>query len=132
LVGEERTPWTCYILECADGTLYTGITNDVEKRLLRHGRGLASKYTRVRRPVRLVHAEAFPDRSEAARREARIRRLPREEKLALAGWFPNAGETRTPAGARPEGSRRRQLPPDAGGGTGTVRSPSGGRGLKIP
>jgi putative endonuclease len=110
LVGEERTPWTCYILECADGTLYTGITNDVERRLLRHGRGLASKYTRARRPVRLVHAEAFPGPAEAARREAQIRKLPREKKLALAGRAASAGETRTPAGARPEESRRQRLP----------------------
>jgi putative endonuclease len=128
LAAFERIPWTCYIIACADGTLYTGITNDVERRLLQHGRGLASKYTRARRPVRLVHAETFPSRSGAARREAQIRRLPREKKHALACGSSDAGESETSASARPERLRRR-LPQETGD-AGAARSPSGGRGPK--
>lgn len=75
--------WHCYILACADGTLYTGITNDLEKRLAAHNQGTASKCTRSRLPVRLVFAEPFPDRATASRREAQIKRLPRAAKLAL-------------------------------------------------
>ena len=72
-----------YMLRCRDGSLYTGITNDLPKRLVRHGAGTASAYTRSRRPVRLVFQERQPDRSEALRREAALRRLSRVQKLAL-------------------------------------------------
>ena len=75
--------WHCYILECADGSLYTGITNDLEKRLAAHNQGTASKCTRSRLPVLLVFTEDFPDRATASRREAQIKRLPRAAKLAL-------------------------------------------------
>ncbi|OIP13843.1 MAG: hypothetical protein AUK53_05890 [Betaproteobacteria bacterium CG2_30_59_46] len=75
--------WYCYMLECADGTLYTGITNDLEKRLAAHNGGTASKCTRSRLPVKLVFAEDMPDRAAASRREAEIKRLPRASKLAL-------------------------------------------------
>lgn len=75
--------WFCYLLECADGTLYTGITNDLEKRLAAHNCGTASKYTRSRLPVRLVYSEPHPDRSAASRREIQIKQLPRAAKLAL-------------------------------------------------
>jgi len=78
--------WICYLLECADGTLYTGISNDLPRRLDQHARGLASKYTRTRLPVRLRWSERHPDRSAALRREAAIKRLPRAGKLTLAGW----------------------------------------------
>jgi len=71
------------MLRCRDGSLYTGITNDLPKRLVRHGAGTASAYTRSRRPVRLVFQERQPDRSEALRREAALRRLSRVQKLAL-------------------------------------------------
>jgi len=77
--------WVCYLLECADGTLYTGISNDLPRRLGQHARGVASKYTRTRLPVRLRWWERHPDRSTALRREAAIKRLPRAGKLALAG-----------------------------------------------
>ncbi len=77
--------WHCYILECADGTLYTGITNDLEKRLGAHNNGTASKYTRSRLPVRLAYIENQPDRAAASRREMEIKRLPRPAKLALLG-----------------------------------------------
>jgi putative endonuclease len=76
--------WHCYLLECADGTLYTGITNDLEKRVAAHNNGTASKYTRSRLPVRLVYTETHPDRSAASRREAEVKKLSRAAKLALA------------------------------------------------
>jgi len=72
-----------YLLRCRDGTLYTGITNDLERRLESHQRGTGSAYTRSRLPVALVYQEELPDRGAALRREAAIRRLSRAEKLAL-------------------------------------------------
>lgn len=75
--------WHCYLLECADGTLYTGITNNLEKRLAAHNSGTASKYTRSRLPVRLVYAESHTDRAAASRREAAVKKLGRTAKLAL-------------------------------------------------
>ncbi len=73
----------CYILRCADGSLYTGWTNDLEKRLAAHNAGTASKYTRTRRPVALVYAERFESKQAAMSREWHIKRLTRAEKLAL-------------------------------------------------
>ncbi len=75
--------WNCYILRCADGSLYTGITNDLDRRLISHNAGAASRYTRGRRPVALVYAEPQPDRSTATKREATLKRLPRVAKLRL-------------------------------------------------
>lgn len=72
-----------YVLRCADGTLYTGWTVDLQRRLASHEGGRGSRYTRARLPVELVAAWAVADRSEAMREEARIKRLPRSEKLAL-------------------------------------------------
>jgi len=77
------TGWFCYLLECADGTLYAGITTRVDRRVTAHNLGSASKYTRVRRPVRVVHTEEWPDRSSATRRELALKKLPRAAKLAL-------------------------------------------------
>ena len=74
-----------YILRCRDGTLYTGWTNDLEKRLAAHNAGEGAKYTRSRRPVELVYHECFETKAQAMRREAAIKRLTREEKLALIG-----------------------------------------------
>jgi putative endonuclease len=71
------------MLRCRDGSLYTGITNDLPRRLVRHRAGTASAYTRARRPVRLVYQERQPDRRAALRREAALRRLSRREKLEL-------------------------------------------------
>jgi putative endonuclease len=71
------------MLRCRDGSLYTGITNDLPNRVRRHNAGTASAYTRARRPVRLVYQEVRRDRSAALRREAALRRLPRVQKLAL-------------------------------------------------
>ena len=72
-----------YMLRCADGTLYTGWTNDLEKRLRAHAAGKGAKYTRARLPVTLVHAERFAAEHEARSRECRIKKLTRAEKLAL-------------------------------------------------
>lgn len=72
-----------YILSCADGTLYTGTTNDVEKRVKTHNAGHGAKYTRARLPVSLVYTEEVSDKSEALRREIAIKRLSRAEKLKL-------------------------------------------------
>ena len=79
-----------YILVCADGTLYTGWTNDLEKRLAAHNAGRGAKYTRSRRPVRLFYYEEFAEKCEAQRRECEIKRLPREKKIALAAHLPQA------------------------------------------
>lgn len=72
-----------YILRCADGTLYTGWTNDLDRRLAAHSAGRGAKYTRARLPVELVYSETLPTREEAMSREWHIKHLPREEKLAL-------------------------------------------------
>ena len=74
--------WLCYILCCSDGTLYTGITNNMGKRLAAHHAGCA-KYTRARGPVELVYVECCANRSTALKREAGIKNLTRTEKLIL-------------------------------------------------
>ena len=74
-----------YLLECADETLYCGWTNDLEKRVNAHNSGLGAKYTKPRRPVKLVYFEEFETKEEAMRREAAIKRLTRYEKLKLIG-----------------------------------------------
>ncbi len=73
----------CYILRCADGTLYTGWTNDLERRLKTHNAGKGGKYTRSRLPVELVYYEQYPTKAEAMSREWHIKRMPRAEKLRL-------------------------------------------------
>ena len=75
--------WYLYILRCRDGSLYTGITTDVEKRLEAHQGGKGAKYTRGRGPLELVYREECGDHSAALKREAEIKALPREEKLKL-------------------------------------------------
>jgi putative endonuclease len=72
-----------YLLRCRDGSLYTGITNDLSRRLESHRSGKASAYTRSRRPLALAYQEELSDRGAALKREAAIRRLSRAEKLAL-------------------------------------------------
>lgn len=77
--------WCVYILHCADGTLYTGITNDLDARVVTHNRGAGARYTRVRsrRPVKVVYQELADDRSSASKREYAIKQLNRQEKLRL-------------------------------------------------
>ena len=72
-----------YILQCADGSLYTGWTNDLSRRLAAHQAGKGAKYTKGRLPVSLVYVEKHPSKEEAMRREYAIKRLSRREKLAL-------------------------------------------------
>jgi len=72
-----------YILRCGDGTLYTGITDDIERRLTAHRSGKGAKYTRGRGPLKLVYREECADRSAALRREWAVKQLTRAEKLAL-------------------------------------------------
>ena len=72
-----------YIAVCADGTLYTGWTTDPEKRIRTHNAGKGAKYTRSRRPVKLVYLEKFENKSDALRREYEIKRLSRVQKLLL-------------------------------------------------
>lgn len=75
--------WYVYILECGDGTLYTGITDDVQRRLQAHQSGKGAKYTRGRGPLTLRYREVCESYSHALRREAQIKRLSRQEKLKL-------------------------------------------------
>ncbi len=79
--------WWVYLLQCADGSLYTGVSRDLERRLRQHNGELCGgpKYTRGRRPVCLLWSESATDRAAAQRREAEIKRLPRRDKLTLAG-----------------------------------------------
>ena len=77
-----RVAWV-YLLRCADGTLYCGWTLDVAQRLAAHNAGRASRYTRTRLPVELAWSQPLPDRTAARREEARIKALPRADKLAL-------------------------------------------------
>jgi putative endonuclease len=69
-----------YVLQCRDGSFYTGYTNDVQKRVSRHSEGKASRYTRSRLPIKLVAKWSFPTRKEAMQAEARFKRLPRKDK----------------------------------------------------
>ena len=75
--------WVCYLLRCADDTLYCGITNDMEKRIAAHNAGEGAKYTRGRIPVKVVYSESCADKSTALKREMQIKRLSRSAKQAL-------------------------------------------------
>lgn len=75
--------WVVYILECADGTLYTGITNDLDKRIAAHEDGTGAKYTKGRGPFKLLYREECENRSAASKRELAIKKLSRAEKMAL-------------------------------------------------
>jgi len=94
-INAHRRPqrWFLYILECSDRSLYTGITNDVDARLIKHNAGKGARYTRGRLPVRLLFSEPCAGKSMALKREYAVKRLRRREKLALAarsGVFINA------------------------------------------
>ena len=79
-----KNKWKVYIVECADGTYYTGITTNTERRLLEHNYSFKSaKYTRSRRPVRLVYEETVASRSEASKREYSIKKMKRKDKSIL-------------------------------------------------
>ncbi len=75
--------WSVYILKCKDDSYYTGITNDLEKRIADHESGSGAKYTRGRSPLTLMHTEMFENRSAASKREFEIKKLSRKEKERL-------------------------------------------------
>ena len=77
--------WLVYMIHCSDDSLYTGITNDLEKRFQQHLEGKGAKYFRGRQPLEVVHVEQGYDRSSASRREAEIKKLTPAQKRALAG-----------------------------------------------
>lgn len=79
-----RGPWFVYLVECSDGTLYTGIAKDVSRRVQQHNDGRGARYTRTRRPVKLLYYEVCESRSLALIRECAVKSLPRERKLSLA------------------------------------------------
>ena len=78
-----------YIMRCADGTLYTGYTDDITRREAAHNSGRGAKYTRSRLPVKMVYHESLATRSEAMKRECAIKRLSREQKLKLIADYSN-------------------------------------------
>lgn len=84
--------WLLYILECKDGTLYTGITDDLSRRLIAHRAGKGAKYTRGRAPLILRYTERCESYSHALRREIQMKRLPRSEKLKLCRLYAASGE----------------------------------------
>lgn len=81
-----------YIMRCADGTLYTGYTDDIARREAAHNSGRGAKYTRSRLPVKMVYHESFATRFEAMKRECAIKRLSREQKLKLISEHSNTGQ----------------------------------------
>jgi putative endonuclease len=81
-----------YIVECSDGTLYTGWAKDVQARVKAHNAGRGAQYTRGRRPVRLRYCERHPSRRAAMRRERKMKRLSRRQKLALIAGFRGRGK----------------------------------------
>ena len=83
MMDENQKLWTVYILECRDNTLYTGITDNLEKRIACHNAGRGAKYTRGRGPVVLRYAETCETHSQALKREYAIKLLPKNEKIEL-------------------------------------------------
>jgi len=84
-MAKKTTPWFVYLLRCADGTFYTGVTTDVERRVEEHNHSPAgARYTRGRRPVTLVYFESAPSRARAQTREALLKKLSKKDKSLLA------------------------------------------------
>lgn len=83
-----------YIIECSDGSLYTGWTNDLTSRLAAHNQGTGAKYTRGRGPVRLVYYEEYLDKKAAQEREYAIKQLTRQQKIALISAFQAEADMR--------------------------------------
>ncbi len=77
----------CYILECSDGTYYTGWTTDPERRVKQHNKGVGAKYTSMRRPVKLVYLESLSNRTDAMRREIAIKKMKRIQKSKLVEGY---------------------------------------------
>jgi putative endonuclease len=93
--GAKRPAFT-YIVECNDGTLYTGWARDVKARVKIHNAGRGARYTRTRRPVHLCYWERHPSRGAAMRRERQLKRLPRAKKLALIAAFQEPESSHAP------------------------------------
>lgn len=91
-MSKTEKAWTLYILECGDGTLYTGVTDNLERRIHAHRTGKGAKYTRGRTPLTVRYLECCQDYSHALRRELQIKRLPRSEKLRLCQHFSQEEE----------------------------------------
>jgi putative endonuclease len=85
--------WTVYLVRCRDGSLYTGVTTDLPRRLAEHNAGRGAAYTRSRLPLILVYSELADDRSRALQREYAIRQLTRREKETLATGLAKKGKT---------------------------------------
>lgn len=85
-------PWYLYIVECRDGTFYTGITTDIKKRINAHNSGRGAKYTRGRGPVKLMHLRRYGDRSSASSAEYKIKKLKRGKKIRMINEFALPGE----------------------------------------
>ena len=86
--GRDPAAWTVYAVRCRDGSIYTGIATDLDRRIRTHNSGKGGAYTRSRKPVRLIFKETHPSRSSALKREARIKRWNRARKIA---WFQGLG-----------------------------------------
>ena len=91
-------PWYLYIVECRDGTFYTGITTDIKKRIDAHNSGRGAKYTRGRGPVKLMHLRRYMDRSAASKAEYKIKKLKRGKKIRIINEFALPGEIVTASG----------------------------------
>ena len=89
-----------YMLECSDGSLYTGWTNDLERRVKAHNAGRGAKYTKSRRPVKLVYFESFSTKQEAMRREWEIKQLKRQEKEKMIAGFQQKEDEKTGEGGK--------------------------------
>ncbi|MBX9850451.1 MAG: GIY-YIG nuclease family protein [Cytophagaceae bacterium] len=85
-----NTQWFVYMVECSDGTIYTGITNNIAQRIAKHNSGKGAKYTRARTPVVLKAFWTYKFKSEAAKAEYAFKQLTREEKMELIIRFPNS------------------------------------------
>lgn len=85
LCRDSSRPWVLYLLECRGGSLYAGITTDLERRFAQHLAGKGARYTRSHPPLRIAASMNFPDRSTASKAEAALKSLPREHKLAFFG-----------------------------------------------
>lgn len=90
---ENNEPCYCYIVECADGTYYTGWTTDVDRRIGEHNAGRGAFYTKWRRPVELIYVEELSDRSTAMRREYEIKQMSHQQKETLSEVYQTGGES---------------------------------------
>jgi putative endonuclease len=110
--------WSVYLLRCGDGTLYTGIATDVERRFAEHVAGKGARYTRGRGPLTLLGARAVGNRSEALREEARIKTLDRARKLAAVPDYTPAGNSAPGSGTPSASSGSAEAEDTAGSGSG--------------